>query len=107
VKDDQPYLNPVHLAALGQAFRKGHTLVVSHYGEGYGVPVVFGKNFTDELLALHDTEGAKPLVAGHVEIAHWVPFPEGHIDLDTPEDVKALGVRYTATSSDTTGKPAF
>ncbi|MFZ2906841.1 MAG: NTP transferase domain-containing protein [Cyclobacteriaceae bacterium] len=84
---DQPLLRPQHLKML---FEKHHhtkaTLVASAYSGTVGVPALFASRHFDEILELKDDEGAKKII--HQYPIETIDFPEGAIDLDTPEDYK-------------------
>jgi molybdenum cofactor cytidylyltransferase len=88
---DQPFAGPEEIAAL--ALRYGEQpgrIVASRYKGTLGVPAVFDRFYFPELQNLSDEQGAKPLFALHREALIPVPFPEGGIDIDTPEDYQIL-----------------
>jgi molybdenum cofactor cytidylyltransferase len=55
-----------------------------------GTPVLFGRAYFQQLLALSGSEGAKKLVKQHPADLATIPFPDGHIDIDTIEDAQKL-----------------
>lgn len=61
-------------------------IVASNYGGSLGVPALFPRSFFQELLAMHDTDGAKKLIQKHRDDAVGIDFPEGVVDIDTPGD---------------------
>jgi molybdenum cofactor cytidylyltransferase len=82
---DQPLLQPDHLQSLVKQYRKtGSLIVASAYSNTAGVPAIFSHKLFNEILQLHDEEGAKKIIRQHA--AATVDFPGGDVDLDTPED---------------------
>lgn len=85
---DQPKVSAQHVRALlekGQQTKKN--IVASAYSNSLGVPALFKQPIFSDLLALDDSAGAAKLIRARPENVAVVPFPEGAIDLDTPEDV--------------------
>jgi molybdenum cofactor cytidylyltransferase len=86
---DQPLLTAAHLRNLMAPWKAGgRPIVASYYSGSAGVPVLFHRSLFNEILLLPDDQGAKKIVAQHERQADFVDFPEGAIDLDTPEDWK-------------------
>ena len=88
---DQPFVTPnvLHqLAATYAATRQ--PIVAAQYGAVRGVPVLFGAEVLPLLHNLPDTAGASQLLKQHPQLVATVPFPEGAIDVDTPEQYVAL-----------------
>lgn len=84
---DQPLLTAEHLNKLIQTFKTSKCqIVASHYSGDRGVPALFEKSLFEELLNLEDNSGAKKIIQQHKEVVHTIAFPEGIIDLDTPDD---------------------
>jgi molybdenum cofactor cytidylyltransferase len=84
---DQPLLTTDHLNVLIQTFKKTKSqIVASHYSGGAGVPALFDKSLFEELLNLENESGAKKIIQQHKDVVYSIPFPEGAIDLDTPDD---------------------
>ena len=84
---DQPALTADHLRALVAAFADGHQLVGSVYADGgRGVPALVGARYFSHLRELTGAQGAGPLLRDPAREVCWVPFSEGHRDLDTPAD---------------------
>ncbi len=94
---DQPHVTSEIINTLTDAHRAtGCGVVASVYGEGFGVPALFGRSLFDELLQLEGAAGAKQVIKSHAREAHFVPFPEGETDVDTPEDfARLLGLKAT------------
>ena len=85
---DQPYLTVAHLDQLTGIWRGTGGAVASHYSGIMGTPAIFSAADFPRLLALEGAKGAcSVLRATQVTCVEW---PEGAIDLDTPEDAAAL-----------------
>lgn len=88
---DQPYVTPEHVASLVAAHRAtGRAVVASEYGGGYGVPALFARTLFEDLAQLEGGAGAKQVIKRHAAEAHFLPFPEGAFDVDTPDDFSRL-----------------
>ena len=88
---DQPHVNADIISELVAAHRStGKPVVASEYGGSFGVPAVFGRALFDELARLEGAVGAKQLIKRHASEAHFVPFPGGEVDVDTPDDFSRL-----------------
>jgi len=86
---DQPLLTSAYLKDLARAMEEEQApLAVSVYGDAKGVPAVFSKVLFDQLLQLQGAPGAKPVIQQNLQQAVCVAFPEGILDIDTPEDWK-------------------
>ena len=89
---DQPFVTREIIAGLIKARRKtSRAIIASSYAKSYGVPALFGREHFVELIALRGDVGAKHLIQKHLTKVQLVPFPEGKIDIDTPEDFARLG----------------
>ena len=88
---DQPFVTREIIARLVAAhLETGRSIVASRYGGSYGVPALFGKVHFAELATLKGDAGAKRVIQKHLPKVHLVPFPEGEIDIDTPDDLARL-----------------
>ena len=88
---DQPFVTQEIIARLVAAhLETGRSIVASRYGGSYGVPALFGKDHFAELTALKGAAGAKQVIQKHLPEVHLLPFPEGEIDIDTPDDLARL-----------------
>jgi molybdenum cofactor cytidylyltransferase len=84
---DQPLLTTNHINSLIRKYNKSNKLLVaSSYSNTVGVPALFGRQLFAEILKLGDEEGAKKIIQNYA--AEVVEFPEGSIDLDTPDDYR-------------------
>jgi molybdenum cofactor cytidylyltransferase len=91
---DQPYVTRDVIAGLVRASRETNcSIVASRYGRSYGVPALFRRTHFGELMRLKGAGGAKTIIREHRRQLHLVPFPEGKIDIDTPEDFARLETR--------------
>lgn len=88
---DQPHVTTDVISALVLAHHTtGRTVVASTYGESFGVPALFGRRIFTELTRLEGSAGAKQVIKSHASEAHFLPFPCGDVDVDTPEDFSRL-----------------
>jgi molybdenum cofactor cytidylyltransferase len=88
---DQPYVTAEVISGLINAHRAtGSTIVASTYGGNFGVPALFSRVLFDELARLEGAAGAKQVIKRHVAEAHFLPFPGGEVDVDTPDDFSRL-----------------
>lgn len=62
-----------------------HRIIASSYGNSFGIPVVFGREYFGELTNLDGDTGAKQVIKKHLGRLIQVDASEGWIDLDTPE----------------------
>ena len=88
---DQPHVTADVISDIIAAHRTtGRTIVASTYGGSFGVPALFSKEFFAELERLEGAAGAKQVVNRHASLAHFLPFPCGEVDVDTPDDFSRL-----------------
>jgi molybdenum cofactor cytidylyltransferase len=84
---DQPGITPAHLRNLIKQYQLSNTpIVASWYSGAAGVPALFDKTLFPELLNLNDAHGAQKVIRHHTNQLTTVDFPEGVIDIDTPQD---------------------
>jgi molybdenum cofactor cytidylyltransferase len=92
---DQPFVDRVvidRLITLHHETRK--PIVAARYAGTLGVPALFDRGRLPDLLGLDDSAGAKSIILSNRDQVAEFPFPEGEIDIDTPEDRE----RFCATS---------
>ena len=91
---DQPFIPLSHLQNMLAVF-KSNTIVVSSSEQGYrGIPSLFSFDYFEELAALNDDQGAKPICFKHktrLQIAQTAH--EDLDDMDTPEMYQKLKER--------------
>jgi molybdenum cofactor cytidylyltransferase len=88
---DQPLVDShtiEQLIALGENTKKA--IVASSYAGTLGVPAVFDRSCAEELLALDDGSGAKPIIFSNHDRVSEFRFPEGEIDIDITADYERL-----------------
>jgi molybdenum cofactor cytidylyltransferase len=84
---DQPLVSADHIHRLIEEHQTtGFPMVASGYAGTLGVPALFSRECFLALRALDPAVGAKQLLARRPDTVAAVPFPDGEIDLDTPED---------------------
>jgi molybdenum cofactor cytidylyltransferase len=84
---DQPLLNADHLKKLIAIHPTNKTqIAASFYSGSPGVPALFHRSMFKKLLEINDEQGAKKIIKDNSELASFVDFPDGAIDLDTPGD---------------------
>ena len=88
---DQPHVTSEIISGLVAAHRAtGRPVVASTYGGSFGVPALFGRALFAELARLEGAAGAKQVIKRHASEAHFLPFPGGEVDVDTPDDFSRL-----------------
>ena len=88
---DQPFMTAHVLNDLISAHCKTRRpIVASTYGTTRGVPAFFAPELFSELASLTKDEGARRIIASHPEKVATINFPQGAIDIDTPEDREHL-----------------
>jgi molybdenum cofactor cytidylyltransferase len=84
---DQPHVTSDFIARLLAAHHTtGRPIVASAYGESFGVPALFTRRLFTELTQLAGSSGAKEIIKRHALKTHFLPFREGAVDVDTPDD---------------------
>jgi molybdenum cofactor cytidylyltransferase len=89
---DQPQVEAALLARMLDSFRQGSAAqaVACAYAGAVGVPALFPRAWFPALAALHGDRGARGVLEARRAELREVPFPEGGVDLDTPEDLARL-----------------
>ena len=88
---DQPLVTPELLQELIARQQQSQApIVAAAYGDTLGVPAVFAQTMLPELLKLQGQQGAGRLIASLDVAVGRVAFPEGLLDVDTPEDYANL-----------------
>ena len=101
---DQPFLSPQGIDALVRRYREsGAPIVASAYAGTLGVPALFDRSLFERLRSVRGDGGARRIIESFQGDVAAVPFPEGKIDIDTPQDFEAL--QGSAASSSRTPSP--
>lgn len=88
---DQPYINANvfhELKRLQAEMDKG--IITTGFSGTWGIPVLFSKQYFDELLSLTGQDGAKKIIKQHMEDMAIYPFAGAGFDIDTKEDYYRL-----------------
>ncbi len=96
---DQPLVGAAAHRRLVAAYAAGAELAVATYGGERRNPVLFGRQHWPEILRLRGDQGARALLRRHA--ATEVPCDDtgDPIDVDTPEDLRALEARWRSTTA--------
>lgn len=88
---DQPHLTPVLLDSLIEHQRvTGKKIIAAQYAGVPGPPVLFCANLFPQLKTLQGDEGARRVLRENPTEVFLVSFPQGSLDVDTPEDFAKL-----------------
>jgi molybdenum cofactor cytidylyltransferase len=91
---DQPLVTASHLRAMRELRDQLDVPVVAAEYEGeFGAPAVFHRSLFASLRALLPEVGARHLLRSAAVPVRGFPLPEAAVDLDTPADLVALGLR--------------
>ena len=89
---DQPAVTAEDLKRLAGAWRKQPQYIAAAlYEGGMGVPAIFPRTLFAELSKLRGDVGARSLLRRHADRVLRVAMASAAIDVDTPEDLLALG----------------
>lgn len=85
---DQPYVTSRLLDRMIETFEKTKKLIVAcEYENSLGVPALFDRELFGELEKLSGDRGARQVIMRHRNDVAAISFPEGSIDIDTPQDI--------------------
>ena len=88
---DQPHITSELLNSLIERHKAtGKKIVTCSYGNTFGPPAFFHRDFFGELLKLHGDVGARRIVQHNREHVEMIEFQEGRIDIDTEADYVQL-----------------
>jgi molybdenum cofactor cytidylyltransferase len=88
---DQPFISVSLINRLIAMYNStSFSIITSAYSQVLGVPALFSDRHFHELITLNASAGAKQLIQRHLDQVHSIPFPEGAIDLDTPDEYQAF-----------------
>ncbi|MDR3527964.1 MAG: nucleotidyltransferase family protein [Rhizomicrobium sp.] len=86
---DMPFVTPAAINRLVDSFAHGRAICVPVCAGRRGNPVLWGRRFFAEMLALGGDKGAKQLMALYSDLVYEVEVEDEaiHRDIDTPEDL--------------------
>ena len=93
---DQPAVTPELIHQLVERHHAGAAMVAAEYSGVPAVPALIGREWFGELLRVADDAGARVLLKRHADRVTSVSFPDGALDVDTPEDYQQLLLRRLA-----------
>ena len=97
---DQPLINSNYYKQLISVFKlKKHAMVATQYSKNAGVPAIFDKLRSQELLSLDADNGAKQLVMRYTSNINTLDAGNKIKDVDTPEEYKKLYQKYNKTTT--------
>ena len=87
---DQPFVDEAALRHLIKAFDKEHRIVASGYDDTVGVPAVFGREFSADLMKLTGDAGAGSWIRSRQQEVTRIPLHSAALDIDKSSDVARL-----------------
>ena len=89
---DQPRLTADHLRQLLTLHKATGSvgITASVYGQRAGVPAIFWSRLFPALLASQGDRGARDLIRASATEVQGIPWPEGELDIDRPEDLSTI-----------------
>jgi molybdenum cofactor cytidylyltransferase len=88
---DQPFVSTALINQLVVAYQStDYQIVATTYLDTVGVPALFSDRYFSELLKLDSDKGARQIIQQHLHETYTIDFPEGAIDLDTPDQYQAF-----------------
>jgi len=84
---DQPHVTTELINSFLKKYQEeAPPIVAARYDDTFGVPALFDQKLFPKLLDLKGSSGARQLIRSHKKKLIAVDFPEGKMDVDTPED---------------------
>lgn len=88
---DQPFISTEIINRLAFAYHStNQPIIACEYAETLGVPALFSDRLFSELITLKNGEGAKKIIKKHSQEVFSISFPEGAMDIDTPQEYAEL-----------------
>ncbi|MDX2305372.1 MAG: nucleotidyltransferase family protein [Microscillaceae bacterium] len=88
---DQPYVSDTLLKKIIEIYQNSNSPIVACEYEGIpGVPALFDQSIFQDLMNTPPDIGARKILQKYKDRTQMVLFPEGKIDIDTPEDYARL-----------------
>jgi len=90
---DQPHLSlGVLQLLLEKSSETGSLITASTYEDRQGVPAIFRQPLYAALQNIEGDKGARQIIQQHRDQTISIDFPEGAIDIDTIDDLKAISL---------------
>ena len=88
---DQPLVTAAHIGQIIEKWGNDpDAIVATRYSGVDGPPVLFGHSYFAELCELEGDAGARHVLQAYQDAVRTVEFEQAAIDIDTPDDLKAL-----------------
>ena len=88
---DQPLVTAAHIGQIIEKWGNDpDAIVATRYSGVDGPPVLFGQSYFAKLCELEGDAGAKHVLRAHANAVRTVAFEPAAIDIDTPDDLRAL-----------------
>jgi molybdenum cofactor cytidylyltransferase len=98
---DQPAVNARTIKDLITTHEESkRDIVACSYGDTVGVPALFDRSLFVELRSLSDESGAKSVILKDPKRVAQFAFPDGALDIDSPEDWKKLQAGLVSPNED-------
>ena len=92
---DQPYLTSEKLQQLIHQYKATKAAIIATAYNGIkGVPALFDNSLFSKLITLNKDEGARKIIKNFKGTVATIDFPEGVIDLDTPESYQKFLAKH-------------
>lgn len=75
---------------MGTSAKAGSLITASSYAGRLGVPAIFHQQLYPDLLKVEGDQGARAVIQDYLNQTTAVDFPDGAIDIDTPQDLASL-----------------
>ncbi|MBV9391449.1 MAG: nucleotidyltransferase family protein [Verrucomicrobia bacterium] len=86
---DQPCISSQLVCKfLNQDYSRLRLIVAARYAGVLGPPLLFGADWFPDLKALEGDQGGRKIVENAGDLVIPIDWPEGQIDIDTPEDLE-------------------
>ncbi len=88
---DQPHVSSdLFRTMLEMKVKSGKGIIACSYAGTLGTPVLFDKDYFNQLNSLNGNQGAKNIVNMHLSDVCPVEFENGSVDIDTKQDYEKL-----------------
>ena len=88
---DQPLISRSHVSSLIRGWTgESGAIVATEFSGVLGPPVLFGRDYLEELRALRGDAGARQVLDAHADAVATVRYDPAGVDIDTPEDLQRL-----------------